>query len=373
MRRRSFLSAAAGMPLAASALENAGEFTSLFDGRSLKNWIIEEGPESSFFVDDGAILAHTSASSPTWLRSEREYENFDLSGEFFVDGWNDSGICFHAPKHGRITQIGLQMKVFSIPDHAPAPHSMGAVFPVVAPRKINVQKGWNDFRILMEWPALRIWTNGEQIHDLDVTSVPELKHRLRRGHFGITTTSYPCRFRNLRVRELPDKESWIELYERPDDWSKWFVTTGDPRVVTLGSVLRADGQGDFGTRETFRDFELHMYIRGCRQHNGGVQFRCVGEGNERKLYEIQLHDVEEAHFPTGSLYYHKRALYPRIETECWFFLQLLVKDRYCLVRINGEMVMEYDALDRVEEGRIELQAHSRGRWLEYKHIRIKRI
>ncbi len=173
----------------------------------------------------------------------------------------DSGVCFHAPLHGRITEAGLQMKVFANPDPEPAPHSMGAIFPVVAPLKINVRPGWNDFRILMDWPRLRVWTNSESIHDLDVESVPELRYRLRRGYFGITTTSYPLPFRNLRVRELPTKEQWITLYENSSDLANWSVTQGTPHMEALGQVLRTDGLGEFGIKQTFRDFELHMYVR----------------------------------------------------------------------------------------------------------------
>jgi hypothetical protein len=52
---------------------------------------------------------------------------------------------------------------------------------------------------------------------------------------------------------------------------------------------------------------------------------------------------------------------------------MVVKDAYCMVRINGDTVLEYDKLDNLEEGLIELQAHAPGRWTEFKHIRIKRI
>ncbi len=41
------------------------------------------------------------------------------------------------------------------------------------------------------------------------------------------------------------------------------------------------------------------------------------------------------------------------------------------IRINGERVMEYDKLENLEEGFIELQAHRQGYWAEYKHIRIR--
>ena len=90
-------------------------------------------------------------------------------------------------------------------------------------------------------------------------------------------------------------------------------------------------------------------------------------------YEIQLHDVEGAHYPTGSLYSFKRAIYPKIEPEVWFPFQLVVQGRNCLVRINGDTVLEYDQLENLEEGSIELQAHAPGMWTEFKQILVKRI
>ena len=51
-------------------------------------------------------------------------------------------------------------------------------------------------------------------------------------------------------------------------------------------------------------------------------------------------------------------------------MQLVVKGKDCLVRINGENVVDYHELEDLEEGHILLQA---GRWIEYKQIRIKRL
>jgi hypothetical protein len=54
-------------------------------------------------------------------------------------------------------------------------------------------------------------------------------------------------------------------------------------------------------------------------------------------------------------------------------MQLIVKGPSCIVRINGENVLEYDQLTDLEEGCIELQAHQTGRWTEFKQVRVKRI
>jgi hypothetical protein len=377
MRRRDFLAATGSTPAFLAAAQTVGEsgFVSLFDGRSLEGWSVCDGPETAFYVDEGAIVVHPSAGYPTWLRSARHYENFDFRGEFFVKGWIDSGIYLHAPEHGRNQYCGMKIHIFHQVDEKPAPESMGSIFPLVAPLKVNVKnKGeWNTFRIHMDWPRLQVWTNDELIQDLDVESLPELRHRLRSGYLGLESLSYPIRFRNLRVRELPSKIAWTPLYESPSDFQKWHVSDGKPLFQALGPVLYSDGLGHFATNEKFRDFELQMYIRHAWHHNGGVMFRTSGQGSRGRHYEIQLHDVEGAHYPTGSLYSYYRGLYPRIEAEKWWLFQMRVKDATCMVRINGETVLEYHRLENLDEGPIELQAHDAGRYTEYKQILVRRI
>ena len=375
MDRRTFLFTPALAAAGQAAAQPSPAGTPLFDGKTLSGWHIEQGPETAFYVQDGNIVVHESGNYPTWLRSAHEYENFDFRGEFFVKGWTDSGIYIHAPLYGRPTWEGIQVKIFHQPEEKPASNAMGSLFPLVAPRKVNVRnKGeWNSIRIRMDWPKLQVWTNDELIQDVDLESLPEFRHRRRRGFIGLASLSYPIRFRNLTVNELPSKDSWQTLYQAPSDLAKWHDSEGKPHFEAIGAVLRGDGEGHFATAEKYRDFELRMYIRGTKSHNGGVLFRTDGQGNKTRHYEIQLHDVEDAHFPTGSLYHFKRSTYPRIEPETWFPFHLRVQGASCMVRINGETVLDYDRLENVAEGHIELQAHRRGYWTEYKDIRIKRL
>jgi hypothetical protein len=374
MNRRQFFSTAA-LPALLQAEGEAG-FVTLFDGKTLHGWKIKEGPETAFYVQNGDIVAHESAGFPAWLSSAKQYENFDFRGEFYIKGWMNSGIYLHAPEHGRNIWCGMKINIFQDRDEQPKPESMGSIFPLVPPLKINVKsKGeWNTFRILMDWPKLQVWTNGEMIQDVNVESIPELRHRLRSGYLGFESLSYPNRFRNLRLRELPSKVTWQTLYESPADFDKWYVSEGDPHFQALGNVFHADGIGHVATHEKFKDFALEMYIRHAWHHNGGVLFRTSGQGlKSSRHYEIQLHDVEGAHYPTGSLYHFKRSQYPRIEAEKWYLLQLVAKGPNCLVRINGDTVLEYDRMDNLEEGPIELQAHDKGKWTQFKQIKIRRI
>ena len=378
MTRRELLAAipavAFSHALRAAELPEEG-FLSLFDGKTLDGWNVQDGLDTAFYVRDGAIVAHESSGFPAWLRSAKQYENFDFRGEFFLEGWMDSGIYIHAPEHGRPMGCGMQINLFHQHDDQPKPESMGSIFPLVPPLKVNVKnKGeWNSFRILMDWPHLRIWTNDEVIQDLDVTSVPELRYRFRRGYLGFQSLSYPIRIRRLRVRELPSKDDWQTLYSRPEHFENWLIT-GEPIVQLLGEVIHADGNGQITTKEKFRDFELQFYVRHVKHHNSGIMFRGGGgSGPGSRRYEVQLHDVEGAHYPTGSLYSIKRSIYPRIEPEVWYPVRLVVNGRNCLVRVNGDTVLEYDRLENLSEGPIELQAHAPGKWTEFKEILVRRI
>ena len=80
--------------------------------RRSTDWSVQDGPESAFYVNDGAIVVHESAGYPAWLRSARQYENFDFRGEFFVKGWINSGIYLHAPEHGRNMWCGMKINIF---------------------------------------------------------------------------------------------------------------------------------------------------------------------------------------------------------------------------------------------------------------------
>jgi hypothetical protein len=377
MTRRSLLAA---LPMAGAAIPSivraAGEmgFTSLFDGKTLTGWTVREGPESAFYVQDGAIVIHEGSNFPTWLRSEKQYENFDFRCEVFIKGWANSGIYFHAPEHGRNTHCGFKLNLFQKQDHTMLPESVGSIFPVVPPLKVNVknQGEWNTVRIRMDWPKLQVWMNEEPVQDLNVESVPELRYRLRTGYIGIESLSYPLRFRNLRIQELPSKDKWDVLYEQPSDLEKWEVAEGKAKWETLGGVLRADNTGYLATKEKYLDFAFQAYIRGSRFHNGGIIFRAESaKSNEH--YEIQLHDVEGAVYPTGSLYGYQRAKYPHIAPEQWYLFQLFVKGKNCVVRVDGENVVEYANLERTTNGPIMIQAHQNNRWVEYKHIQVKRI
>ena len=91
------------------------------------------------------------------------------------------------------------------------------------------------------------------------------------------------------------------------------------------------------TKEKFVNFELQMFVRHQKHHNSGIVFRNQGKGTSGEHYEIQLHDVEGAHYPTGSLYHIKRSIYPKIEPEVWFPVQLDAEQLKARVAVSKDV------------------------------------
>ena len=80
--------------LASLAQTQTGNFTALFDGKSLQGWTSKNTTPTTFSVKEGLI--HVEGNSG-WLQSEREYSNFRMRVEVrFLTDNADSGVFVRA-------------------------------------------------------------------------------------------------------------------------------------------------------------------------------------------------------------------------------------------------------------------------------------
>jgi hypothetical protein len=74
--------------------QQAGDFTSLFDGKTLTGWTVQNSTQTTFSVKDGFIRVEGNSG---WLRSDKQYKDFQLRAEFrFLTDSADSGIFVRA-------------------------------------------------------------------------------------------------------------------------------------------------------------------------------------------------------------------------------------------------------------------------------------
>ena len=361
------------LPATTSALtddERQAGFVPLFNGKDLSDWVATGATQTTFEVRDGLLYVSGRANHPAWLRSEREYENFVLRFDFKLPHYAEGGLFLHAPLHGDNTNVGIEIEICDDVARGAKTMPCGSVFPFIHPELRATKKygEWNSTEVVCDWPNLRVSFNGKVVQDVDLAEHPELRYRLRRGFLGLQDAGSRNWFRDIRIKELPDREAWTTLFNGRD-FDGWDII-GEAKWDVVEGVMRAsDGNGYAVTRGKYRDFELFTYVRTSRYANGGIFFRW--NSTKDRGYEIQIYNMPVGHNPTGSIYALHRADRLDARDNEWFPMHLIVQGEHCLVRVNGHNVARGDDLGVVREGNVSLQMHRRRSSVEFKGIRIK--
>jgi hypothetical protein len=181
----------------------------LFNGHDLTGWKPVE--KASFRAENGELVA--SGNGAGWLRTEQEYQDFDLRLDFVITHGGNSGVFIHAPDYGRSSRLGFEIQILDDAGKPANKNSTGSLYDIVAPAK-NMMKPageWNQERILVTGSHIQVWLNGERIQDvhtddaelnakMDNDHKPE--RRFKKGYIGLQDHGAQVRFRNIRIREL---------------------------------------------------------------------------------------------------------------------------------------------------------------------------
>jgi len=353
-----------------------GDFVPLFNGTDLSGWQLAGGDKMSFSVRDGAIYCDGRANYPHWLRTERMYENFVLRFEFKVPGWCENGLYIHAPLFGYCSKMGLEFQISH--DIETSKKSTGAIFPVVPPMVAATKDKdqWNSAEIVMNWPIYHATLNGQVIQNVNLEEHPDFKYRPRSGYIGLQDNGWESWFRNLSIQELPGQEEWIYPLNGKDldGWEllgRHAPNGGGQWRMEDGVLVASNGDGHLVNNLEFEDFEIQLYVRTEDIANGGVFFRWNNEKD--RGYEIQIFDNPDSNHQTGSLYGIARASHMPVRCGEWYPMQIIVKGPRCIVRLNGETVVDYDKLETIRPGHIALQMHKDNSSIWFRDLRVKRL
>lgn len=209
--------------LSASVQAGAGsDWVSLFDGKTLNNWVQHNGT-ATYVIKDGTIVGTTSEGSPnSFLCTKKNYGNFEL--EFEVKLYNkelNSGVQIRSQQEngdGRVNGPQVEIEA-SGANGAEAGYIYGEAIKYDGkgigwmtpedqrtPHKNFKDGEWNQFRVVANGPRIQTWINGEQVSDLT-------DERVYKSHpsgfiglqvHGIKTGTgpYSVAWKNIRIKEL---------------------------------------------------------------------------------------------------------------------------------------------------------------------------
>lgn len=187
---------------------------SLFNGKSLQGWTGYGGAASANWVAEGGVLSCTGAAGASWIHTEKEYGDFELSLEFNLPPDANSGVFIRAPKTGDPWVSGMEIQLLDDEGKKwknlqPDQYS-GSIYAVIAPsRRVTRQAGkWQSLKIRCVGKSCQVWLNGQQVVDADLKAlalkagekVPGL--RRARGLVGLQNHGDRVSFRNIRILEI---------------------------------------------------------------------------------------------------------------------------------------------------------------------------
>jgi len=255
-----------------------GDLVDLFNGRDLSGWTNVNGGPETWSVREGMVI--TSGHPNGVLRSPKMYENFilELDWMHMKEGGN-SGLFIHSgalPIRGNCFTKAFECQImlgddpkglysrhgdmFSIqgakfvPDR---PHPQGWERCLPSENRVKGAGEWNHYRVVSKDGSIKLEANGKEVSG-------GTQCNPRKGYLCLESEGSECRFKNVRIRELPSSgatpdqtaeadRGFATLYggdlrgwktEDPGHWT--------PRDWTLGT----DGMG----KELVSEHLLHDFV-----------------------------------------------------------------------------------------------------------------
>ncbi len=189
-------------------IKGAG-WTSIFNGKDLSGWSQKNGT-ATYAVEEGAVVGRTAKGSPnSFMCSERDYGDFELTFEVKVDEGLNSGVQIRSKSladndNGRVH--GPQVEIETSPAEAGYIYGeatgRGWLSPHQPPTDAMKNDSWNRFVIRAVGPRIQTWINGQKIEDL---TDPD---SYQSGFIGLQVHAvgdqgpFEVRWRDIRIQEV---------------------------------------------------------------------------------------------------------------------------------------------------------------------------
>lgn len=172
----------------------------------------------------------------------------------------------------------------------------------------------------------------------------------------------------LTPAEIAD--GWILLFDGETTFG-WSAASEANWVVANGAISVSSGQpGLLCTTSEFSDYVLKVDFRCPKGTNSGVFLRTPRKPMDPKsdCYELNIADESISPFPTGSFVGRQKAIGTHDTTQ-WRTFEATMQGGKCLVKLDGQTVLDYTDPKPLGRGYIGLQLNQGH--VEFRNIKLK--
>lgn len=281
-------------PLAFAVEKSTDGFVPMFNGKDLTGWVNVNCHPGTFFIKDDMVV--TTGKPTGYLRTAKQYENFIADFEwmhlpekpgavgnsgFFV--WADPipatgtgytrgievqvlvNLTYTDKKTGAVT-ASSHGDLFSIwgatcvPDR---PHPNGSARCIPSENRAKGEGEWNHYRVEANNGVIKLQVNGKEVSGVSKCSP-------RKGYLALESEGSECRFRNLKIKELPSTHPKPEEIADEDkgfhnlytglDLANWEKDPGHKGHWQPSDwVLHYDGKSETEAKSLYVDKKLGDY------------------------------------------------------------------------------------------------------------------
>jgi len=268
---------------AASAASAEEGWVTLFDGKSLDGWKINENPDT-WKLEDGVLTCHGERSHIFYIGPQGPFKNFELSLEIMTRENSNAGVYFHTryqdsgwPKGGFECQVNNS--------YVKDPRKTGSLYAVQdvheAPAKDNE---WWTYTIRVEGPKVTISVNGQvvNVYDEKPGTQPgkDFERKIGEGTFALQghDPHSIVSFRNIRVRKLSGESPAATATAEPAR-----LKAGDPAPAF---TLQDDAGHDWNSAEQFAQGITVVYFYPADFTGGCTKQACSYRDDFGKLKDL---------------------------------------------------------------------------------------
>jgi len=197
------------LSMAATFAAEGDGWTTIFDGKSLDGWKVNESP-ASFKLEDGTIVANGARAHLFYVGDPKPFKNFEFQAEVMTLPNSNSGIIFHCKwQDNNWIKTGFEAQINN--SYTKDPRVTASVYAVKdvkeAPAKDNE---WFTYHIKVEGKTVVITINGKEINrytEPDGTKPgKDFERVFGEGTFCLQAhdPGSTVKFKNIKVKRLAD-------------------------------------------------------------------------------------------------------------------------------------------------------------------------
>jgi hypothetical protein len=187
--------------------------------------------------------------------------------------------------------------------------------------------------------------------------------------------------RNVAAAEPLEKDEgagWISLFNGKD-FTGWKISDNGLWNVEDGMIVANGPRSHLFTEKEFKNFEFKAEVMTTPGSNSGIYFHTKFQdtGWPEIGHESQVNVTHGDPVKTGSIYNIVKLYKTPAKDKEWWTQSVTVKGRNIVVKINGEVVVDYTEPEgakgtrKLSSGSMALQAHDPKSVVYYRNLRIR--